>query len=73
MRETPHLAGQQAEPRHLALLAFVEQHLQADANAEKRLAAGGSDDRVPQAARIHLAHAVGHRALPRKHHAAGAR
>ena len=63
----------QCETRNIPFFARLEQHLQADADAEKRLAARGIDDRRPQSAAIQLAHAIGHRALPRKNDALGRR
>jgi hypothetical protein len=52
-----------------ALVAALEQHLESDADSEKRPAACGVQHSRPQSPRIHLPHALGHRALPRKNHA----
>src|SRR5258706_12986606 len=61
--EAGYAPGNQAQAGRIALLRSLEQHLQADADAEKRLAAGRLDHRLARAARAELAHAVGHRAL----------
>ena len=64
--------AQQAEGGRIALLATFEQHLHADADAEKGLAARRFEDRVAGAARRELAHAIGQRALSGHHDALGA-
>src|SRR5574343_1098170 len=57
------VAGKDAERRHIAFVTVLEQHLFADADAEKRLVLGGSQHRAAQAAGIEFGHAVGHRTL----------
>ena len=57
--------------RHVAFLAMLEQHLQADADAEKGLAARARNHGGAPTAGVELAHAVGHRALPGEDHALG--
>jgi hypothetical protein len=63
--------GKRGTSRGIALLAVLEQHLHADADAEEGLAARGLDDRVARPACGKLAHAVRHRALSRHDHALG--
>ena len=64
-------AGQHAQPWRIAFLAMLEERLQADANAEERLAPRRRKHCFAQAARFQLAHAVGHRALAGKDDARG--
>src|SRR6185369_4719314 len=73
--EAHDLAGDQAETgsaaQRIAFLAAVEQHLHANADAEQRLGRRRLADRVLEAGSAQLAHAVGHRALPRQDDALG--
>src|SRR6266849_9027151 len=71
--KTTHGPREERESGHAAFVAAFEEHLKPDADSEKGPAAGGVDNRRTQPARIHLAHAVGHRALPRKYYAVGTR
>src|SRR5688572_12835529 len=66
--EPRHLSGEHTEAPCVTFLAVLEQHLQADADAEKGLAAGCLDDRFTRTAIRELAHAVAHGALPGDHH-----
>src|SRR5262249_17925496 len=59
---------QQGEPLDPALVAALEQHLEPDAYPQERPAACGGQHSRPQAARIHLAHAIRHRALAGEDH-----
>jgi hypothetical protein len=63
--------GKYAQPGRIAFFAAFEQHLQADADAEKRFGARRLEHRRTQAPGIQLAHAVGHCALAREYHALG--
>src|SRR5687768_4887328 len=49
--EARHAAGQHAETGGIALLAALEEHLQTDADAEKRFGSGRVDDRFARPAR----------------------
>ncbi len=69
--EARHLARHEPEPRGVAFLAVLEEHLQADADAQEGLAARRFDHRLARAALGELAHAVAHRALSRHHHPVG--
>src|SRR2546426_143563 len=71
--KTTHGPREERESGHAAFVASFEEHLEPDADSQERPAAGGLEDRRTQSPRIHLAHAVGHRALARKYDAVGAR
>src|SRR5688572_29151349 len=62
-----HLARQQREPGRRPLLGALEEHLQAEADAEVGLVAHRFEHRLARAARLEVAHAVGYRALARNH------
>jgi hypothetical protein len=70
-RKAPDTSRQDTEPRDLALLAVLEEHLLTDADAEKGLVAGGIQNCRPQATIVNLAHAVRHRPLAGKDDALG--
>ena len=70
-RKAAYPPGQEGKPRGIAFLAVLEQHLQADADAEEGFAGGGGDHGLAQVAGGQLGHAVGHRALTRHDHALG--
>src|SRR3972149_10146061 len=63
-----HLAAQDAQPRHVAFVTVIEQHLQADADPKKWFMARCLQYRITQPARLEFAHAVRHRALPGEYH-----
>src|SRR5262245_40253590 len=71
--EPPYSPRQHAQARDIAFLAALEQHLQADADAEEGLGVGRIHHRQPQASRIEFSHAIRHCALPGKYDASGAR
>src|SRR6266852_1477683 len=71
--KTTHSPREERESGHTAFVTAFEEHLKADADSQKRPAAGGVEDRRTQSTRVHLAHAIGHRALARKYDAVGAR
>src|SRR5690606_19459399 len=56
-------ARQHAEARHIALLAALKQHLQADAQAQEGLGPCRLQDGLPKSACFHLPHAIRHGAL----------
>src|SRR5437660_3744690 len=64
-REARHAAGEHAERRRIAFLAMLEEHLQAEADAEIGLRGERLEHRIASAARRQVAHALGTRALPR--------
>src|SRR5690606_13868735 len=66
-------ARQDAQARHIALLAALEEHLLADADTQEGLAGGSRHDCITHATRFQLAHAVRHRALAGKHYPIGSR
>src|SRR4029077_8896519 len=68
-RESLHLATYQREAGRVALGAALEEHLLADAKSEEGLAQRGLADRLSEARLAQRSHAIGHRALPREHHA----
>src|SRR5574343_804072 len=67
------VAGKDAERRHIAFVTVLEQHLFADADAEKRLVLGCSQHCAAQAAGVEFGHAVGHRTLTGEDDALGGR
>ena len=67
----PHATMEQAQSRDVALFTALEEHLQTNTDAKKRLVGSGRHHRGTQATGIELAHAIRHRALPRKNHPAG--
>src|SRR5882762_5057884 len=71
--KTTHGPREEREPGHAAFVAAFEEHLKPDADPQERPAAGGVDHSRTQPARVHLAHAIGHRALARKYDAVGTR
>src|SRR5712692_7911059 len=71
--KTTHGPREERESGHTAFVTAFEEHLKADADSQKRPAAGGVEDRRTQSTRVHLAHAIGHRALARKYDAVGVR
>ena len=64
-------ARDQAQTGCVALGAVVQQHLHAHAHAKQRLGRCGFQHGLLQARLTQFAHAVGHGALPRQHHALG--
>lgn len=71
VRESPHLALENAQAGSIAFFAVLEQQLHAYADAEKRLFGSGGDDGVTQTTALQLTHAVWHGTLARKHNTLG--
>jgi len=65
---SPPSARQHAEARRIAFGAALEQHLQAEADAQIGLVAQRLEHGVARAACREAPHAIGQRALPRNHH-----
>jgi len=66
--KTHHLASQDAQPGHIPFVTVFEQHLQADADTQKRFMARSFHHRIVQSARIQFTHTIRHRPLAGEDH-----